>query len=361
MVCDATMSDAGRMPGTAPTPDASRPAPPLADPATLPPLDLARRPWPGREVTAGGVTMHVRETPGAATRAVYVHGLSGSATNWTDLAGLLAGRASGLSVDLPGFGSSPPLDPRVWTPDANAEALARFLRASGDEPVHLLGNSLGGSVCVLLAARHPDLVRTLTLVSPAVPDRRPDPRRLSDPRLALAMIPGAPGRRARAALAAMGPRERAEQVLTLCFGDPSRAPEHRIAEAADEILARGSVPWAAEAVNGAAFAMFASWLRFGQTSLWAAMRAVTVPTLVVWGDRDRLVAPRHAARTVRSLRDGRLLMLPGVGHIAQMEVPDVVACAVAGMWDAVESGEWAGDVARDGKMRAAARVEHVES
>ncbi|WP_296147029.1 MULTISPECIES: alpha/beta hydrolase [unclassified Pseudonocardia] len=349
------------MPGTAPTPDASRPAPPLADPATLPPLDLSRRPWPGREVTAGAVTMHVRETPGAAARAVYVHGLSGSATNWTDLAGLLASRASGTSVDLPGFGKSPPLDPRVWTPHANAEVLARFLRASGDEPVHLLGNSLGGSVCVLLAARHPDLVRTLTLVSPAVPDRRPDPRRLSDPRLALAMVPGAPGRRARAALAAMGPRERAEQVLALCFGDPSRAPEHRIAEAADEIARRGAVPWAGEAVNGAAFAMFASWLRFGQASLWTAVRAVTVPTLVVWGDRDRLVAPRHAARTVRALRNGRLLMLPGVGHIAQMEVPDVVACAVAGMWDAVESGEWAGDGAHDGKMRAAARVDHVES
>lgn len=360
-MCDATMSDPGRMPGTAPTPDASRPAPPLADPATLPPLDLSRRPWPGREVTAGAVTMHVRETPGAAARAVYVHGLSGSATNWTDLAGLLASRASGTSVDLPGFGKSPPLDPRVWTPHANAEVLARFLRASGDEPVHLLGNSLGGSVCVLLAARHPDLVRTLTLVSPAVPDRRPDPRRLSDPRLALAMVPGAPGRRARAALAAMGPRERAEQVLALCFGDPSRAPEHRIAEAADEIARRGAVPWAGEAVNGAAFAMFASWLRFGQASLWTAVRAVTVPTLVVWGDRDRLVAPRHAARTVRALRNGRLLMLPGVGHIAQMEVPDVVACAVAGMWDAVESGEWAGDGAHDGKMRAAARVDHVES
>ncbi|WP_172457888.1 alpha/beta fold hydrolase [Pseudonocardia sp. N23] len=355
------MSDAGRTPGSTSAPDPSRPVPPLADPAAFPPLDLTRRPWAGRQVTAGGVTLHVRETPGAPARAVYVHGLSGSATNWTDLAGLLAGRAAGTSVDLPGFGLSPPLEPRVWTPDANADALARFLRASGDEPVHLLGNSLGGTVCVLLAARHPDLVRTLTLVSPAVPDRRPDPRRLSDPRLALAMVPGSPGRRARAALAAMGPRERAEQVLTLCFGDPSRAPEHRIVEAAEEIVARGAMPWAGEAVNGAAFAMFAGWLRFGPASLWAAMRAVTAPTLVLWGDRDRLVSPRRADRTVRSLRAGRLLMLPGVGHIAQMEVPDVVACAVAGMWDAVDAGEWAGDVARDGKMRAAPRVEQVES
>jgi pimeloyl-ACP methyl ester carboxylesterase len=61
----------------------------------------------------------------------------------------------------------------------------------------------------------------------------------------------------------------------------------------------------------------------------------------VWGDRDRLVAPRLAARTTRALR-GRLLMLPGVGHVAQMESPDVVARAVAGMWDAVAAGTWHG-------------------
>jgi pimeloyl-ACP methyl ester carboxylesterase len=317
------------------------PAPPLADRATLPPLDMSRPPWPGREVTAGGVTLHVRQTPGQATgsaEAVYVHGLSGSATNWTDLAALLATRAAGLAVDLPGFGLSPPLQPRRYTPAANVEALRRFLAAQGG-PVHLLGNSLGGAVALILAARHPELVRTLTLVSPAMPDLRPDPRRLSDPRLALALVPGL-GRRTRLRLAAVSPRLRAEQVVRLCFGDPSRAPEHRLVEATAEIVARGRLEWAGEAFTAATLGMFAGWLRPGAASLWALTRRVTVPTLVVWGDQDRLVAPRHAARTVRALPRGRLLMLPGVGHVAQIEAPEAVACAVAGMWDAVERGEW---------------------
>ena len=82
---------------------------PLADPGTFPALDPHRRPWPGREITSGGVTLHVRETPGPdGTPAVYVHGLGGSALNWTDLAALLGTRAAGTAVDLPGFGRTLP-------------------------------------------------------------------------------------------------------------------------------------------------------------------------------------------------------------------------------------------------------------
>jgi pimeloyl-ACP methyl ester carboxylesterase len=69
---------------------------------------------------------------------------------------------------------------------------------------------------------------------------------------------------------------------------------------------------------------------------------VRVPTLVVWGDRDRLVAPRLAVRTTRVV-GGRLLMLPGVGHVSQIEAPEAVAAGVAGLWDEVGSGKMAGD------------------
>ncbi|MDT7655801.1 MAG: hypothetical protein QOF38_516, partial [Pseudonocardiales bacterium] len=54
----------------------------------------------------------------------------------------------------------------------------------------------------------------------------------------------------------------------------------------------------------------------------------------------RLVAPRLAARTTAALRRGRLLALPEVGHLPQMEVPATVARAVLGMWRAVDAGQW---------------------
>jgi pimeloyl-ACP methyl ester carboxylesterase len=84
--------------------------------------------------------------------------------------------------------------------------------------------------------------------------------------------------------------------------------------------------------------MVAGWLR-GE-SLWSVAARVQAPTLVVWGERDRLVAPRLAGRTAAALRRSRLLVLPGVGHVAQIEAPEKVARAVAGMWDAVEAGTW---------------------
>jgi pimeloyl-ACP methyl ester carboxylesterase len=321
-----------RRPPTAPTL-----APPMADPATLPAFDPQQAAWPGREVTSGGVTLHVRDTPGPQdTPAVYVHGLSGSATNWTDLAALLATRAAGTALDLPGFGLSRPLATGDYSPGGHADALLCFLAGRG-RPVHLVGNSFGGAVALTVAARRPELVRTLTLVSPALPDLRPDPRRVSDPKLLLALLPLI-GRRARAELAAMDPRRRAEQVVRLCFGNPEIALEHRLAEAAEEYAARARLAWAQEAAERTGKAMVAGWLR-GE-SLWSVAARVQAPTLVVWGDRDRLVAPRLARRATAVLRGSRLLVLPGVGHVAQIEAPETVAMAVAGMWDAVDAGTW---------------------
>jgi pimeloyl-ACP methyl ester carboxylesterase len=312
-------------------------APPLADPATLAARDPHAGPWPGREITAGGVTLHVRETRGAEdAEAVYVHGLSGSATNWTDLAGLLAPRASGIAVDLPGFGLTRPLPSADYTPAGHADALLCFLAGRG-RPVHLIGNSLGGAIAIMVAARRPELVRSLTLVSPAMPDRRPDPRRVSDPRMIVAMLPGRAGRRARAEMAAVTNRQRVENVVKLCFGDPALATEQRLIEQTAEFDARGLQPWAGEAFDRTAKAMLRSWVR-GE-SLWAVAARLRVPTLVVWGDRDRLVAPRLAVRTTKVV-GGKLLMLPHVGHVAQIEAPEAVAAGVAGMWDAVADGTW---------------------
>jgi pimeloyl-ACP methyl ester carboxylesterase len=323
-----------------PTPVVAPPsqAAPLADPGELPPLDLGQRPWPGEQVSSGGVTLHVRMTPGPDDRppAVYLHGLSGSGTNWTDLAAQLAPHAAGMALDLPGFGRSRPLGSRLYTASAHADAVLCFLAGQG-RPVHLLGNSLGGAVALRVAARRPELVRSLTLLAPAMPDRRPDPRRLSDPRILLAAVPWLRARVSRR-LAEVTPRERVEQMLRLCFGDPSSVPEHRIAEAVTEVGERAVQPWAGEALWGTARGMLRGW--FVGPSLWSVAARVSVPTLVVWGGRDRLMSPRLAARATSTLPNGRLLALPEVGHIPQIERPVTVARAVLGMWRAIDAGRW---------------------
>lgn len=320
--------------GPVPAPDA-----PLADPATLGALPVDRAPWPGRTVTAGGVSLHVRESPGEGdTEAVYVHGLAGSATNWTDLAGLLGTRAPGLAVDLPGFGLSEPTAARDFTPDGMTDALLCWLAGRreqrardgrGGGPVHLVGNSLGGLISMTVAARRPELVRSLTLISPAMPDLRPDPRRLSDPRMALAMVPLL-GRGARRALAAEPLRDKAERIVKVCFADPARGSERRLEELVAEHAHRATLPWATEATDAATRGLLALW---AGRSVWRRAARVRVPTLVIWGGADRVVTPRLARRTAAALPGSRLVVLPGTGHVAQIERPQEVGRAVAGLWD----------------------------
>lgn len=307
-------------------------------------MDHSLPPWTGSVESVDGLRLHVRRTDPALTpegtpTAIYIHGLGGSSTNWTDLGNTLAPWASGVAVDLPGFGFSEPEETFDFSLVSQVEALATFVAGLGDGPVHVLGNSMGGAIGALFAASHPELVRSLTLISPAVPDLRLDPRRLSDPRMALAVLPLV-GPRFRKQLAALGPRERAQQVIRLCFADPSVFPDQRLDELAEEHGARMAFEWAAPALARSTAQIFRTWFTPGGRSLWTTLTRITAPTLVVWGQDDKVVSVRKANRTVRKLARGKLLVLPRTGHVAQMERPYEVAHAVLGMWQAVESGHW---------------------
>lgn len=305
----------------------------------LPSLDPVPPPWPAAFEEVGTARLHVRRTPGPdGVPAVYVHGLGGSSTNWTDLAALLSPVAGGTAIDLPGFGYSEPEEGFDFTLQAHADVVVKHVEAVG-APVHLFGNSMGGAIALLVAAQKPELVKTLTLISPAVPDLRLDPRRLSDPRMAFAYLPLV-GARVRAQLAALGPRERAAQVIKLCFADPSRFPESRLDELTEEHGARAGFAWAAPAMARSTFAIFRAWSTLGKASLWSVAPLVQAPTLVVWGREDRVISVKRAVRTARAIPRARLLVLPRTGHVAQMERPAVVAKAVLGMWEHVEAGTW---------------------
>lgn len=68
------------------------------------------------------------------------------------------------------------------------------------------------------------------------------------------------------------------------------------------------------------------------------MRSVTAPTLVLWGERDRLVAPDLAPFVAAAIPDSRLLVLDDIGHTAQMEDPVTTARAMLGLIDAPLTG-----------------------
>ncbi len=296
--------------------------------------------WPGEAVDLDGANVFVRRTPGRAPGggepALYVHGLGGSSQNWTDVAGMLDRRLDGEAIDLPGFGRSDPAG--RYTLDAFARGVARWIEHGDRGPVHLMGNSLGGAIAVKVAATRPDLVRTLTLIAPALPFL--DPRRSAQGRLIpLLAMPRAAQIAARR-LATISPETLARQVLEACFGDPARVSPQRFAEAVEETQLRYEAPWYATAYVRTLRGLVGSFLRAylpGSGSLWRTAARITVPTLVIGGQLDRLVDVRVAPQAARVIRDSRLLMLPGVGHVPQMEVPELVARAIIGMLDELES------------------------
>ncbi len=282
--------------------------------------------WPGElvdlPVDGGRQRVHVRSTPaGPPETAVYVHGLAGSATNWTDLMGELSDVAAGHAVDLPGAGYSPEPLGGDYSVAAHARTVAALIEHVSDTPVHLFGNSLGGAVSVRVAAARPDLVRSLTLISPALPDLLP---RYGPARVALSAVPGL-GEWAADRLRAVSAERRLNATLGLCYADRSRIHPRRLEEAAEELRRRDGLPYAAGALVNSARGIVAEYFRRGEENLWRQAALVAAPTLVIHGRRDRLVNPRMAARAGRAFPHVRLILLPDAGHVAQMEVPERVA------------------------------------
>jgi pimeloyl-ACP methyl ester carboxylesterase len=311
----------------------------LAADDVLPPDGAVPPPWPARRVTIDGAMLHVRDTPGSspnAEPALYVHGLGGSSQNFTDLAALLADRFDGQALDLPGFGYSDPSS--RYSIRAFADKVIGYLEYANRGPVHVVGNSLGGAISVRVAALRPDLVRTLTLVSPAMPFL--DPRRTAQgPVLPLLALPRA-DRLFGWGMARLTPEAMAEQVLLACFGDTTKVSEQRRAEAIEEIKLRHTVAHYPKAYLGTLRGLVSSFVRAylpGSESQWRLAARITAPTLVIGGMRDELVDPRVPAQVAKAIPDSRLLILPGVGHVAQMEVPRLVARGVVGLLEDVNS------------------------
>jgi pimeloyl-ACP methyl ester carboxylesterase len=294
----------------------------------LPQLDTDRPPWPGEYRLVDGVDLFIRHTPSSAAGpepALYIHGLGGASTNFTDLAHLLSPFFDGYAVDLPGFGHSGPPLRDDYSIRAHARTIVACLDSMQLGRVHLVGNSMGGAIASEVAARRPDLLRSLTLISPAVPDLRPHGRDVV--LMPILMIPGL-GRAVLHRLDHTPAEQRARDVIAVCFAHPDRVPPNRLDEAVTDIIERRSVDWAHDALVSSLRGLVRTYIATGSRSPWRHMSAIAVPTVVVWGELDRLVDVSNAPKVAAVIPDAELLVLPDVGHTAQLEDPIVTARAI---------------------------------
>ncbi|MFE4973591.1 alpha/beta fold hydrolase [Kitasatospora sp. NPDC056651] len=262
-----------------------------------------------------------------ADTAVLLHGLGGWTHNWAALVDRLRPSVHCLALDLPGFGRSAPPPDGLVSVRCQAAAVARHLDRTGHRRVHLVGNSLGGLAALHLAAHRPELVSTLTLVSPVLP-ALPPPQAL---RVSLLALPGAPRLYARLQ-SARSPARQLDDLYDLIYADPSRVGAAQRATEQRERLRRAELPYSTDMVAEGVRALVRAHLpRPAEAPAWRQARLVTAPTLLVYGRDDRLVPFRTAARAYAAFRDVRLLTLPDAGHVAMQERPDAVATAFRAM------------------------------
>ncbi len=257
----------------------------------------------------------------AKTPIVFVHGLGGSHLNWCLVGPRLAEDRRAVALDLHGFGLTPG-GRFTATVQRNAALLGQFVREVTGTPVILVGNSMGGLISILHATAAPETIRGLVLIDPALPLPPRAPDRQVGGQFLLSALPGLGELYVRSVMARRPPGQAVQRVVELCFADPSRA---------DPAMLAASVALATERqdrdhTDAAFLAASRSLMRVvGQRRRYREMMAaVQVPVLLIGGEADRLV-PAAAIRQAAA-RNPRweTVMLPGVGHTPQLEVPDNV-------------------------------------
>ena len=274
-----------------------------------------------REATVDGRRVAFLERDGTEPALVLIHGFGAEKDGWLGFVDALPEGRRVLVPDLPGHGGSE-AGPGAYGAFRLTDEVAAWLAAVTDGPADLVGNSLGGLVATLVASRAPDGVRRLVLMDPAGVDA-PQPSGL-DSLLADGANPGGDGGaipKRDSAANPLIPTTRAEydDLLDLVFeGDPEIPGPARDVLAAS---ARDRAPFLRD--------LFAN-IQGDEGDLLPVMPTVRQPTLVIWGERDRVLSPSAAPIWAESLPDATLVVLPGVGHAPMMEAPAETARLVTG-------------------------------
>ena len=257
---------------------------------------------------------------------VFVHGLGGSHLNWCLIGPELAAGRRAVALDLHGSGLTPG-SRATTTVRANARLVDRFVREITGTPVILVGNSMGGLISILQTAAQPDTVQGLVLIDPALPL----PRGRVDPRVTgeflLFALPGLGEMLVGRYLARRSPEQTVRQLLEVCFADPSRADPEMLA--ADIALTARRQPTSAHQASvraGTFLAAARSLLRVVslRRGYFKMMAGITVPVLLIGGEDDRLVPVAAMRQASARFPRWESVILPGVGHVPQLEVPGEV-------------------------------------
>ncbi len=229
---------------------------------------------------------------------VLLHGIGADKDNWLYVSLLLARNYRVIAVDLPGFGESSKPAAARYDVDAQVERLHAFLRALGIRRASFGGNSMGALLAASYAARYPSEVASLWLLDPPLVVGA-KPSEMMKRLLGGQKIP-------------LFARTVAEfdQVLDFVMEKPPFMPSP-----VKRVLAERQV--ADYRLNVQIF----NELMKHSVPLEQTVAGLTVPTLIVWGDHDRVLDVSSAAILHQALPRSRVIIMRGIGHVPMVEAP----------------------------------------
>jgi pimeloyl-ACP methyl ester carboxylesterase len=261
-------------------------------------------PAPSLFVDVAGLNVHMRDEGPAddPTPVVLLHGTGSSLHAWDGWVEALKETRRVIRFDLPGFGLTGPSAGRIYTLDNDARVVIALLDRLAIKRCVIGGNSLGGAVAWRTALAHPCRVEKLILVDAVgYPDHS-----ISIPiGYRLAQMPALTW-----LLKNTLPRSLVKQGLHNIFGDPKRVTQEMIDRAVDLNQREGNRQALVERLR-----------QRRPSALCKRIPELTVPTLILWGGRDRLIPPDDAKRFHRDIAGSTLVIFDDLGHAPEEEDP----------------------------------------
>jgi pimeloyl-ACP methyl ester carboxylesterase len=247
-----------------------------------------------------GLRLHLRDTgPRDAPAVLLLHGFGASLHTWDDWAATLSERFRVIRLDLPGFGLTGPDPTGDYSDPRTMAILLKVMDDLGLSRVSLVGSSMGGRIAWRFAAQFPARVDRLVLMAPDG---------FASPGRAYGEVPKVP--MMMRVLPYVLPMPMLRASAAAAYADPKALTEPVLERYRDMLLA----PGVRQAILD----------RTGQHVLVdpvPLLRGIRAPTLLVWGEKDRMVPVTNAADYERALPDSRLVVFPDIGHVPQEEAP----------------------------------------
>ncbi len=243
---------------------------------------------------------------GTGRPLLLLHGLVGSARNWTRNILDLAEHATVYALDLPNMGESDRDHHFEASLEAIADRVVAFMDAIGLKTADVAGHSHGGAVAMMLAARHPERIGKLILFAPANPYCSLGHQLIDFYRSRFGLwlahqIPWVP-------------RFVKWIALRRMYGDPRRLSGDVLDGYIQGLAVPGTIDHILRILHG--------WEAGMERLRLVLARLADKPILMIWGDRDHTVGLSSADPLMETFRSSSLVVIPGVGHIPFQEMPD---------------------------------------